>query len=225
MLKGLCSNRLIIAVIAAVTAAVIICVLAVSCSGGELEFETCYYFVCYRITDNAVSASSLSNTASSYGGAGYILHYNGNYYVTVSCYYRDTDAEAVCSGLKKREPDCSVLEVKTQKYKLNGYSAKNNGKLYLGNLNTLNSLSIVAYQCANGLDDGEFTQDKAKSAVAAVKNGLNGLLLKNSDNCFTRKIKNLLAECEDKERGYILSKDMRYLQIALTDAVINAELY
>lgn len=214
----------LIAVAGAVIAAVIIIICAVSCSGGKLTFKSTYYFVCYRITDNSISASSLSNAAASYGGAGYILNYEDSFYVTVSCYYKENDAEAVCISLKKRDLDCSVLEIKTDKYTLSG-SAKKNSQLYLGNFNTLNSLSTLAYECANGLDTGAFSQSKAKDVVLSIKTSLKGLLNSNASNCFTNDINFLIAECEDKERGFLLSKDMRYLQIAIIDTIINAELY
>ena len=94
----------------------------------------------------------------------------------------------------------------------------------MGNLNTLDALSALAYDCANGLDTGEFTQSKAKEVVSAIKSGLNGLLAANPSNCFTEKLMRLCAECDDKQKGFLYSKDMRYLQIALTDTVINTVL-
>ena len=162
MFKGFKCTGFIVGVAAVIIATIIICASAASCSVGSVTFKADYYFVCYRIADNAVSASSLSGTVSSYGGAGYILNYDEGYYVTVSCYYKKTEAETVCLGLKRRELDCSVLEVNTNKYKIKSYGAKKNAELYLGNLNTLYSLSSLAYECANGLDTGAYTQEKAK---------------------------------------------------------------
>lgn len=225
MFKGIKNKGFIFSVACAMLAAVIICVCAISCSGGKLKFKTTFYFVCYRITDNSISASSLSATVSSYGGAGYILNHNENYYITVSCYYKQAEAETVCNSLKKRDLDCSVLQIETETYKLKSNAAKNNSQLYLGNLNTLNSLSTLAYECANGLDTGEFSQSKAKDVVASIKSSLRGLLNSNASNCFTNNLNYLIAECEDKERGFLLSKDMRYLQIAIADVIIKADLY
>ena len=214
----------IIAVAAVIAVTVLICVCAATCSQSTLTFKTTFCFVCYRAPENSVSASSLSGTVASYGGAGYILNRDGEYYVTVSCYYSEKDAETICAGLKRRDLDCSVLTVKTEKYKLpNGY-AKRNSKLYEGNLNTLNSLSYLAYECANGLDTGEYSQGKAKEVISAIKSGLNGLSNANTANCFTQSLKRLYAECEDKQSGYIYSKDLRYIQIAIADTIINAEL-
>lgn len=224
MLKDKRNLVFISAVSAVIAITVIICVCAFSFNGGSVNFETSYYFVCYSSSDNVVSAGSISSVVSSYGGAGYILDYDGNYYVTVSCYYKENDAQAVCESLKKRELECTVLTVKTKNYPLKSSSAKRNAKLYTGNFNTLNSLSLLAYECANGLDTGDYNQSKAKDVLTAIKSGLNGLKNNNKNNCFTNTICNLIDECDDAGKGYILSKDMRYLQIAIADKIINAEL-
>lgn len=214
----------IAAVAAVVAVTVLICVCAATCSQGTLKFKTAFFFVCYRAPENSVSANSLSGTVASYGGAGYILCRDGEYYVTVSCYYSQSDAETVCASLKRRDLDCSVLAVKTEKYKLRGSGAKRSIKLYEGNLNTLCSLSYLAYECANGLDTGEYSQGKAKEVISAIQSGLNGLSNANRDNCFTQGLKKLAAECDDRRRGYIYSRDLRYVQIAIADFIINAEL-
>lgn len=219
------NNRVfIISVCSVICLSVLIIIFAASCSGTTIEFIADYYFVCYRITDNSVSASSISGTVSSYGGAGYILEHDGNYYITVSCYYTENDAETVCSSLKKRDLECTVLNISIEEKTVKS-SARKNSALFKGNLTTLDSLSRLAYECANGLDTGQINQNGADEVINAIENGLNGLLRANADNCFTESIKLLLAECSDRKSGYIYSKDMRYLQIAVTDIIINTELY
>ena len=225
MFKYFKDIALILSVSAIILITVIICVCAASCSGEKLTFKTQYYFICYRIADNSVSASSLSDTALSYGGAGYILNYEQNYYVTISCYYSLNDAQSVCDSLKKRDLECSVLTIETENYPLKGYSAKQNSELYLGNLNTLNSLTKIAYECANKLDTGEYNQSTAKQICYSIKKSINALLNSNENNCFTEKLNFLKSECEAKESGYVYSKDMRYIQIAIADAVISAQLF
>lgn len=221
--KGL-NLQMILVLGAVILTTVIICFSAMSCSGGKLKFEKTFYFVYYRMSDNAVSASSLSDAVSSYGGAGYTFNHNKNYYVTFSCYYRDEEAQAVCSNLKKRDLECSVLKVEIKEYKLQNRNAKNNQKLYLGNLETMYSLSTLAYECANGLDTGDYSQAKAKLILSSIADTLNGLLKANENNCFTLNIKSLIDECERAGSGYLLSKNMRYVQIALTDKILHAEL-
>lgn len=215
----------IISVAAVLVATVLICVYAVSCSGEKLSFKTSFYFVCYAIKDNSVSASSISGAVSSYGGAGYILEHGGAYYVTVSCYYSEPDAQIVCESLKKRDMKCSILTVKTDEYALQTPNAKSNAKLYLGNLNTLNSLSSLAYECANAMDTGAYGQGKAKAVIADIQSGLDGLLNANAENCFTGEIRRLSAICTDAGEGYVYSKDLRKLQIAIADTIINVKLY
>ena len=215
----------IVSIAVAVAATVIICICAAACSGGKLVFKNAYYFICYHIADNSVSAGSVSDTVSSYGGAGYVLLHEDNYYVTVSCYYSENDAKSVCDGLKRREFDCFVLEKITESYKLNTGYARNNSELYNGNLNTLDTISRLAYDCANRLDTGEYGQTEAKEIFNEIKRGIYGLYGNNTDNCFTAPLKELKDICEEKFVGYVYSKNLRYLQIAIADRVINAGLY
>lgn len=211
-----------VAAVTAVTAAIL--VAAFSCSTNKLTFKTTFYFICYRTEDNAVSASSVSDAVSSYGGAGYILEHDDAFFVTVACYYNDNDAKTVCESLKKRDLDCEVIKISTDEYTIAGTSNANN-KLYLGNLNTLQSLTSLAYGCANALDTGEYGQTQAKSVISDIQNTLKGLLTANPDNCFSGQIRRLIAECSDVSEGYVYSKDLRRLQIAIADTIINVKLY
>ena len=212
-----------VTVVLAVTAAIIIGVIARSSS--KIIFQTEYHFVCFAVRDNSLSADAISDTVVSYGGAGYVLEYKGSYYVTVACYYTKTEANRVKQNLLKRGLNCSVLSVKTDNYNIQSLGARGKEKLFTGNLNTLYSLSQMCYECANGLDTGEYNQSLAKGVLKDVTSGLHGLKLANSENCFSGEIRRLLAECESVGDGYIYSKDMRKLQIAIADTIINIELY
>lgn len=203
---------------------VLVVTLAICCSGSKIVFSANYYFVCMYSADNSVSASSLSGTVSDFGGAGYVLKHNDSYYVTVSCYYNENDAITVNDNLKKRGLNCIILNVEVNDFKVPS-SAKKNSELYLGNLNTLSSLASLAYECANNLDTGEYGQNQAKNVVTAISNGLNGLKNANAFNCFYEDFSRLVCECEDVAYGYVYSKDLRYLQIAITDAIINCRIY
>ena len=44
-------------------------------------------------------------------------------------------------------------------------------------------------------------------------------------NCFSSEIANLCAECEDVSHGYVFSYDVRRLQIAIIDSLVNIRLY
>ena len=208
---------------AVLLATVIICLSAANCSGGKLNFEKTYYLVYYRASDNAESADSLSQTVLSYGGAGYILNYKDKYYVSFSCYGKEDESQKVLSNLKNRDLECKVLKIEIKEFKLLTRNAKNNQNLYLGNLNTLDSLYAIAYECANGLDTGEYSQSTAKQMLSSITDTLKGLLRANENNCFTQGIKSLVEECE-KVGGYLLSKNMRYIQIAIADKILHTEL-
>lgn len=214
----------IVSVGAILAITVLICVFAVSCNTVTFTFETTFFFVCYKSSDNYLSASSMSDAVSSYGGAGYILELDGEYYVTVSCYYSESDANSVRDSLERRELNCFVLKKQTKKYSL-PRSAEKNAELYKGNLNTLTSLSSLAYACANKLDTGEYSQANAKQVVSDILKGLKTLQSANMSNCFSSELRRLVTICEDAGNGIIYSKDLRKLQIAAADVVINIELY
>ncbi|MDE5729617.1 MAG: hypothetical protein K2I20_05550 [Clostridia bacterium] len=212
-----------VAAVFAVTILIIVC--AVSCNAGKIHFKNSYYFILYSMEDNSLSASSISSAVRDFGGAGYILEYNGVYYVTISCYYEKKDADKVCAELQNRAFGCRVLEIKTNEYRLQSAAAKKYAKLYEGNLNTLHSLSKIAYECANFLDTGEYGQEKAKSVLKNIKSGLDGLASTNTNNCFSNELSRLKALTDDTANGYVYSKDLRKLQIAVLDTVININLF
>lgn len=208
---------------AVVLVMVILCFTLPSCAG-KLGFKTTFYYVCYDSPPDAQSASSISGVVHSYGGAGYIIEYDGSYYVTVACYYENDDAQSVVATLGKKGLDCSVVEVTAGDYDLRG-SAKRNAEKFKGNLETLLSLSRLCYDLANSLDGGSCNQSSAKSVLGDVGGGLNGLAAINTANCFTKEIERLKAECSDASSGYVLSHDVRRLQIAITDCITNIKIY
>lgn len=203
-----------------VTAAV--CAAAIAARGAEIDFCASYYFVCYAKEDNAVSAGAISEAVSEFGGAGYTLAYGGNYYATVACYYDENDANTVCKSLNRQNMRCTVLAVELDGVRA-GFLSKRKAGIYKGNLNTLHSLSDIAYGCANALDKGEMTQSKAKSVLKDIRSAINGLQAANGDNCFCGELWRLDCICENID-GYIRSKELRNLQIAIADTIINIKL-
>ena len=202
---------------------IILCFTLPSCAG-KLGFKTTFYYVCYNSPPDAQSASSISSVVHSYGGAGYIIGYDGSYYVTVACYYADQDAQNVVATLGKKGLACSVVEVDAGDYELRG-SAKRYAEKFKGNLETLLSLSRLCYDLANSLDSYAVSQSSAKSVLGDVGSGLSGLAYINTANCFTKDIERLQAECSDASAGYVFSHDVRRLQIAITDCITNVKIY
>ena len=215
--------KVIIGVCVAIAAIILTCCL-LSSAEKKLNFKATFYYVCYDSPRDAHSASSMSSVVQSYGGAGYIICSNQKYYVTVSCYYKETDAETVCNSLKNKGLACLVVKVERDEYKLKS-TAKKNAEKYQGNLNTLLSISKICYDLANSLDSMTQNQNGAKAVLADVKTDLNSLLRLNGANCFASELSALVAECDDVSDGYILSRDVRRLQVAVCDCIININLY
>lgn len=213
-----------ISVVAAVAVTVAVIIFSFSFGRVKLTFERVFSFVCFSAKDDAISAAATSDSVYNLGGAGYILEYGGKYYITVSCYFNENDANTVRQSLLRRGLDCSVLTIETDEYIIKSGLEKLK-KLYAGNLNTLYSLAVMCYECANGLDGGTISQDSARQVLSDVQNGLNGLKKANPSNCFTAETDRLTAECRAAGEGYILSKSLRKLQIAIVDTIINADLY
>lgn len=219
-------KKTIIAALAALLALIIITVgiVAIFCGGTTLDFDATFYYVCYDSPPDAYSASSVSTLVKSYGGAGYVVKDGNDYFVTVACYYNENDADSVCATLNLRGLKCSVREAEVEKKALKG-GARAQKQKYLGNLNTLLSLSVVCYDLANALDNFTCNQSGAKNILAEVGKGLDGLCRENSANCFSSELAALQKEREDVASGYVFSCDVRRLQIAICDCIVNVKLY
>lgn len=218
-------TKILIVVAALLLAAVIIivCCKFTSCSQ-KLDFSACFYYVCHEKPYTESSASSMSSAVASYGGAGYIINCNDDYYVTVSCYYAERDAESVKNTLKKKGLSCTVVKAEVDGIDLKG-RAKKNSQRYVNNLNTLLSMSHICYDLANSMETSKTDQGGAKQVLSQVEVTLKGLLRENSANCFKEELSRLVAECEDVSEGYVFPRDVRRLQIAVTDTIVNIKLY
>ena len=150
----------------------------------KLTFSAEFFYVCYDSPSDATSASSISSLVHSYGGAGYIIKCKSKYYVTVSCYYSESDAQSVVKTLSSKGLSCSVVTVKAGGYTLRGTALDGKVKMYDGNLNTLLELSQMCYGIANSLDDGSLSQQGAKSALEGVSMGLGSLARQKVSNGF-----------------------------------------
>jgi hypothetical protein len=198
-----------------------ICVGAFFIGNQKVKYSINYNYICLYIADNALSASAFSDATSSYGGAGYVLEYEDNYYIVASCYYSAEDADTIYNSLLKNNINCTKLVVKKKSFPVSGTLSNTDKNLFLGNLNTLDSLSRLSYSAANSLDDSTINQESALSILNEIKSGINGLAEKNGSNIFSDGLKKLITICDDIKGGYIYSKDMRYLQVAITDVIIN----
>lgn len=215
---------IVLPVILTVGLAAIILFSAVPSCSGKFDFSATFYYVCYDSPTDSQSAASVSAVVHSYGGAGYIVESDGKYFVTISCYYNESDADGVCKALSNKGLSCVVLEAGRSKISL-PLSARGKAEVYKGTLSTLRSISEVCYALANGMDEGRHNQTSAKSVLGEVKTGLESLLRANGTNCFFQELSKLIAECDDVSQGYVFSYDVRRLQIAVCDSIIHVRLY
>ncbi len=208
-----------ISIAAAIAATVMICAGAFACRGGKIDFCATYYILYYSRRDNAQSANAVAAAVSDFGGAGYIFEYDGEFFVTVSCYYSFEEADSVRASLKRRDLDCEILEIEIDAPRISG--GNRNTQLYTGNLNTLNSLSRMAYDCANSLDTGSMNQSGAKGVLKDIQKSLNTLITANKNNYFGGELLRLNTLCENIMDGRLYSKQLRTFQIAACDTIIS----
>ncbi|HIU79363.1 MAG TPA: hypothetical protein IAC67_00410 [Candidatus Coproplasma excrementipullorum] len=211
-------------VAAALIAAAIIVVAAViaaipSCKN-TLEFSARYFFVCYKSTDDAYSASTISSTVQSYGGAGYIVKLGQSYYVTVACYYSDEDAQSICSTLVEEGLSCTVVEAYIGGYELPSRLSDSRDSI-LGSLTVLNQLGTIFYEAANAIDVGTLSNSAAQSVLSDARTALCGIMNGNQGNALYDEVKYLIALVDDIVGDYIYAREIRALQIAVCDALLN----
>lgn len=190
-----------------------------SCGYG-LDFGAKFYYVCYKCPSDALSVSSISSLVESYGGAGYIVQVDGVNYVTVSAYYGEEEALSVQSALAEKQLSCQVVEVSRTDYSL-PFRLRQNAQYYAQVLGALYSLSVMCYDLANDMDGLKVGQSAASAVLDGVQTSLDGLSKSGKGDEFCAQFSYLSAQCEDVNFGYILPGDVRRLQIAICDAIIN----
>lgn len=192
--------------------------------GGEaVACDTTFYYVYYATPQTDSSSAAISDLVHSYGGAGYVATVDNKCFVVVSCYYVKDDADNVVGQLNERGVSCAVCSVKVPERTLYA-SARRNAKKYEGNLKTLISASKACYDLANALDGLSVGQEEAKSILSEIKSVINGLSCANAGNCFEKELNYLLAECDDVAYGYVFSYNVRRLQVAVCDTVVNVNI-
>ncbi len=207
----------ILAIIMIIAASII--AAAPSCNS-SIQFSVNYYFVCYKSTDDAYSAGSISSSVQSYGGAGYIIRLGGEYYVTVACYYSVEDAQSVCNSLYNAGLSCQVVEASVQSYDI-PHALSADRESIVGSINSLNQLGTILYEAANAVDSGLMNNTAARGVLTDVRSTLNGLSAANADNALYDEIEYIIALVDNINGGYIYARELRALQIAVCDCILN----
>ncbi len=197
---------------ACLAAAAFACVLA-AC-GGEIRRRVRFYVVCADAGPAAVMAA---------GGAGYELCWRGNNYIAAACFPFVGDAENYAAGMSARGIECSVRECERISFSLTTYHASQNAAEYENAIDLLCSacadIGGIAACMESGGDAAEARAGLAKTTDAFVA------MLGGAGDCFTAplaKLSYLASDCAYSD--VLLAREVRFLQLAVADVLLNITL-
>lgn len=189
-----------------------------------LSLEKEYYFLVKDCED--ATASAVAGQVYLRGGAGYLLETDGKSAVVLACYFHLSDAERVRSSMSEKDVETRILTLKTKDFSLDGGAAGKKNAV-CSNVETAETCARILYNAANGLERAEMTQEEARAAVRGAVGSLKGLRIGNGDSFELWNAK--LASCERRgteiAEGILFSKDLRYLQVEICLAIVNADEY
>ncbi len=158
------------------------------------------------------------------GGAGYVMSRGKTDYAVISCYFNETDAKTVKNNLDRKKIASSVIAESGGKLYLKKRSEKLRAEQLAGCFRTLDSCISLLYDIANGAERGTYTQQALKRSLSAVKGVLSCLSEENRGGIFT-DISVCAAKASEKigefSRGIIYAKDVRYVQVYLSDSYLR----
>lgn len=144
---------LLIAAIAAVSAAVFFCLPA------KEKLEKTLYLLCADVSER--DASAYAEKIYSLGGAGVLFDGKPLY----ACYYSEEDAEKVSSRLRE-EGESVFLSVRKTKYLYFRGNAEKKAKESIAAIaKTVYESSVVLYETANGCEEGRMNRINALAAA------------------------------------------------------------
>ena len=158
------------------------------------------------------------------GGAGYVMSRGKTEYAVLSCYFNETDARTVKNNLGNKKISASVLEESGGMLYFKKRSEKQNAEKIAGCFRTMGSCIRLLYDIANSAETGEYTQQALKRSLSAVRGVLSRLAEENRGGVFTE-----ISACASQSalklseivRGTVYAKDIRYLQISLSDSYLT----
>lgn len=189
----------------------------------RIELDKTYYLL-VRECDEETSVSVSTQVYLS-GGAGYLIKKGRQDCVVLSCYYTERDAELVRRNLTDKGLAVQTVEYASADFELGG-SAAAYAQRIVANVETADSNARLLFDTANKLERTEISQEEARAAVRGAVASLGGLRQSNEGAFFERWNAALLsAERKGREiaSGILFAKDIRYLQVQLTAAVVNAD--
>ena len=191
-----------------------------SCAADVLRLRVKFYIV---YCTSAQSQTDIVAAVKGEGGAGFVISYGGENYTSAVCCFLSGEAKAAASSFTKRGLSSDVLAVSLYKFRLETYNASRNAALYENNLNTLYDISRELGDIAYLIEAN--SQSNARTALHSCVESLAALLNSNRSNCFTSKLAHLItlaSDCAYSE--VVLAREVRYVQMATVNVIINTKL-
>lgn len=191
----------------------------------RVSLDKRYYFLVRDCED--ATASAVAGQVYLSGGAGYLLESVGQNAVVLSCYFKETDGERVQGAMKEKGVDSRLLAISSVDFTLDGGFAQYRERIE-ANVETVETCAKILYETANGLERTDVSQAEARAAARGVIASLKGLRQGNEESFFGLWNHRLLnAERRGREiaEGILFAKDLRYLQVELCLAILNADRY
>lgn len=189
--------------------------------GGSVDYERDFYFLTKECETSDVSVT-VGNVYLS-GGAGYILTDGNKELVALACYPDSDVAQKICDDLTRKGNEVRILQKSAEKWTIRGKKALSAEGMTNCCLK-LDECERKLYASANSLEKGELTQSQAKLCLVGVISALGGARREEFPK-WSKRLDEIILRARECAEGIVLSKDVRYLQIALADMLIRAKEY
>lgn len=181
-----------------------------------------YRFVYCYTPMVSVPSRELAESVRAMGYAGYILRYDGMYYVVATLSATNGEAQSHAGSFEERGVSAGVFTAERLYFELENYNAESNSRLYGQNIDSLDSIISELYDCA------EILQREGASSVRekmiSLHNEIASMCAENISNCFTRPLSELAVLSAECAYGIIHIRNIRYLATAVADVVMNISL-
>lgn len=178
-----------------------------------------FYFLVSEEEHVAVSAQSIYLS----GGAGYIITRGREEYAVLACYQKEADARTVRDNLAIRQISTEILKESSGHLYLKSRSEKENAEKIKGFFSTLYSCTTFLGDVAIKAEKGEYSQRKLKETLQEVNKVLSCLARENK--CLSEEFFLYTTKASEKlnemNRGVVYAKDIRYVQIYLSDCFLS----
>lgn len=213
-------NLLILGMVSLFSAIVVGYFAAISVRMKNFTVDRTFYFLSVKV--EAETAAVVAKSEYSDGGAGYTFTYNGVNFVGLASYNSEREAQVVSDGLKKRGRDTEIVALAVDTFYFTDRREVESYEGTYGFVNTALQCIDLLYATANGLDGGEFTQEEARRVMKEIS-----AVLSQAGEKSVAAVEKLtcagLKKCAEITDGVIYAKDVRCLQMQLSEGIYNLQ--